>query len=51
MNIEEFNRRKQVQLINNIMNCHGDYQLVCIQFEIQNQYAQCRNNRLSYSAE
>lgn len=30
MNIEEFNRRKQVQLINNIMNCHGDYQLVCI---------------------
>ena len=30
MNIEEFNRKKQVQLINNIMNCHGDYQLVCI---------------------
>ena len=30
MNIEEFNRIKQVQLINNIMNCHGDYQLVCI---------------------
>ena len=30
MNIEEFNRKKQVQLINNIMNCNGDYQLVCI---------------------
>lgn len=30
MNIEEFNRIKQVQLINNIMNCCGDYQLICI---------------------
>lgn len=30
VNIEEFNRMRQIKLINDIMNCHGDYQLFCI---------------------
>lgn len=30
VNIEEFNRMRQIKLINDIMSCNGDYQLFCI---------------------
>ena len=33
VNIEEFNHMRQIKLINDIMNCNGDYQLFCIDID------------------